>query len=259
MKKLATAIPKKLQNATLIKMFLQTTLRQKTRNRTGYSSLFLKAQIAKTCCLKYRIFKYLGYSLMTLLFTNTTVFAETNAEYLQQKLNNIRTMQASFKQIVSAKNTDNSNSSGKMALAKPSHFRWQTLKPMPQLFIADGKRLWIYDEELEQVSVRKQGKNLSGAAAIFLSDDNQHLGDDFEISMLKKGKVDYFNLHAKAERSTFSRVELVFSGEMIKQIDLYDELGQHTKVAFTNVELNPELSASLFKFTVPKGTDVVRQ
>ena len=64
MKKLATAIPKKLQNATLIKMFLQTTLRQKTRNRTGYSSLFLKAQIAKTYCLKYLILKYLGYSIV---------------------------------------------------------------------------------------------------------------------------------------------------------------------------------------------------
>ena len=203
--------------------------------------------------------KLVVVALVTVLFTSTSVFAETNAEYLQQKLNKIRTMQASFKQIISAKNTDNSNSSGKMALSKPSHFRWQTLKPMPQLFIADGKRLWIYDEELEQVSVRTQGKNLSGAAAIFLSDDNQHIGDDFEISMIKKGNVDYFNLHAKAERASFSRVELVFSGEKIKQIDLFDELGQHTKVAFSDVQLNPELSLSLFKFTVPRGTDVVHQ
>lgn len=196
---------------------------------------------------------------VVLSFFCGSVFADANADYLQEKLNKIKTMQASFKQVIKAKNADNANSSGKMAMAKPNHFRWQTTQPMPQLFIADGQKLWVYDEELEQVSVRPQSKNLKGAAAIFLSDNNQHVGDDFEINMFHQHNRDHFYLKAKAERSSFSRVELVFTGDNIHAIDLFDELGQHTHVTFSQVKLNPELSSNLFKFTVPKGTDVVQQ
>lgn len=192
------------------------------------------------------------------IFSGST-FADAIADHLQQKLDKIKTMQASFKQVITVKNADDASSYGKMALVKPKHFRWQTIKPMPQLFIADGKKLWIYDEELEQVSVRPQSKNLRGAAGIFLGDGNQHIGDDFAIKMQRNNDSDHFYLKAKAERSGFSRVELIFSGDTLQTIDLFDELGQHTHVTFSQVRLNLELPSKLFKFTVPKGTDVVQQ
>lgn len=197
--------------------------------------------------------------LYCLALASLPLYAETNAEYLQAKLNNIKTMQASFTQVINAKKSSPAKSYGKMALAKPNHFFWKTLKPMPQLFIADGERLWIYDEELEQVSVRVQGKNLSGAAAIFLGDKNTNLQKDFDVKINKSKSSDSFDLHAKSNHVSFKRVGLVFVGDTIKQIDLYDELGQHTQVLFANVKLNSKLSPNLFKFIVPKGTDVVRQ
>ena len=188
-----------------------------------------------------------------------SVFADAIAERLQQKLNKIKTMQASFKQVITAKNADDASSYGKMALVKPKHFRWQTIKPMPQLFIADGKKVWMYDEELEQVSVRPQAQNLRGAAAIFLGDGSQSIGNDFAVKMQKQSEHDHFYLKAKGERSSFSRVELIFSGDNLQTIDLFDELGQHTHVTFSQVQLNLDLPSNLFKFTVPKGTDVVQQ
>ncbi|MDF1758289.1 MAG: outer membrane lipoprotein chaperone LolA [Legionellaceae bacterium] len=197
--------------------------------------------------------------LWSLLLWTPVLLAGTSADELQKRLNAIKTMQASFKQVVSAKKQDTANSSGSMALSRPNHFRWQTKKPMPQLLIADGKKLWMYDEELEQVSVRKQSKNIGGAAAIFLGDDNNIVQRDFYVTMKKNNKKDYYDLRARGSKASFERVKLVFDGEMLKIIELYDQLGQHTKVYLEKVKINSKLSPSLFAFIVPKGTDVVSQ
>src|SRR5580704_14348669 len=97
------------------------------------------------------------------------VFSQTSAELLQTKLNAIRSMTANFNQVVKAKNREVSRSSGIMALERPGRFRWQTKSPMEQLVVADGQKMWIYDVDLEQVTVKKQGKGLGGTAALFLS------------------------------------------------------------------------------------------
>lgn len=203
--------------------------------------------------------KIFRFGWFFLIFVWHSLYADGSDTYLQQKLSKIKTMQATFAQVIKSKNVDPSRSFGKMALSKPNHFFWKTLKPMPQLFIADGDNLWIYDEDLEQVSVRRQGKNLSGAAAIFLSDKNNNIAKDFYIEVTKSKSMESFDLRAKGNHASFVRVGLIFVGDIIKQIDLYDELGQHTEVLFTDVKLNSKLSPNLFKFIVPKGTDVVRQ
>lgn len=184
-------------------------------------------------------------------------FSETSSEFLQKKLDIIKTMKANFIQTVATKKQGVSNASGIMALSRPNHFRWQTNKPMPQLLIADGEKLWIYDEELEQVSVKKQSKNIGGVAAMFLSEKNNLVGRDFNVSWVKKGNKHYFDLQAKNRQASFERVQLFFDGDILKGIDLYDQLGQHTKVTLKKVTINGHLPPDLFKFTVPEGTDVV--
>ena len=168
-------------------------------------------------------------------------------------------MQATFTQVVSAKKIDATKSSGSMALSRPNHFRWQTKEPMPQLLIADGQKIWVYDKDLEQVSVRVQNKNIGGAAAIFLGDNNNVVDRDFNVTMVQKNHKDLFDLRAKGKKANFERVKLVFDGDELKQIDLYDQLGQHTEVFLKKVEINSKLSPKIFKFIVPKGTDVVSQ
>ncbi|MDP3704790.1 MAG: outer membrane lipoprotein chaperone LolA [Legionellaceae bacterium] len=186
-------------------------------------------------------------------------YSDSNSDYLQTKLNTIRTMSASFSQVVKAKKRDVSRSSGTMALSRPGHFRWQTKRPMAQLVVADGSRLWVYDVELEQVSVKKQDTHVGGAAALFLSGYNDTMTRDFNVSMLKKNNSEYFDLQAKSNKANFDRVKLVFEGDELHDIELFDQLGQHTDVHLKQVKTNLKLVPSLFTFTVPKGVDVVQQ
>lgn len=196
--------------------------------------------------------------LLWILCFGSVSWASANDD-LQSRLNAIHTMSASFGQVVSAKQHEISRSSGTMALSRPGHFRWQTKTPMKQLVIADGQHLWIYDVELEQVTVKKQEKGLGGTAALFLSGYNDTVARDFEVTTYKEGKKDYFDLNAKSNKANFQRVKLAFDGAMLTDIELFDQLGQHTDVTLSKIKNNPTLVSTLFKFKPPKGVDVVEQ
>ena len=178
---------------------------------------------------------------------------------LQVKLNAIRTMSATFDQVVKANKRNVSHSSGTMALSRPGRFRWQTTKPMAQTVIADGHRLWVYDVELEQVTVKKQGSGLGGTVGLFLSGYNDTLARDFEVTRQSKGNQDDFDLRAKSNKANFQRVKLLFVGNALQGIVLFDQLGQQTDVQLSHVKINPTLAPTLFQFKPPKGVDVVNQ
>lgn len=196
--------------------------------------------------------------LMLLAFTSSA-FCESAGDVLQAKLNAIRTMTANFNQVVKAKQKEISRSSGTMAMERPGRFRWQTKDPMEQLVVADGQKLWVYDVELEQVTVKKQEKGLGGTAALFLSGYNDSLTRDFDVTTTSSGKDQTYDLQSKSEKANFQRLKLVFIGEQLSSIEMFDQMGQHTIVNLKNVKSNPKVAASLFQFKPPKGTDVVQQ
>ena len=181
------------------------------------------------------------------------------SDTLQAKLNAIRTMSASFTQVVKANKHEVSRSTGTMALSRPGRFRWQTKSPMEQLVLADGQHLWIYDVDLEQVTIKKQDKGLGGTAALFLSGYGDTVTNDFDVTSYTKGNKAYFDLHSKSGKANFQRVKLIFVGEELNGLELYDQLGQHTDVALSQIKNNPTLAPALFKFKTPKGVDVVEQ
>ncbi|ASQ45404.1 outer membrane lipoprotein chaperone LolA [Legionella clemsonensis] len=197
-------------------------------------------------------------SLGLLLLLNINAFSDS-AENLQNKLNTIRSLTATFSQVVKSKERELSSSSGKMALERPGRFRWETKDPMEQLVIADGEQLWVYDVDLEQVTVKKQEKGVGGTAALFLSGYDDTVARDFDVTESTKGKKQLFDLHSKSNKANFQRVKLIFVGDVLSGIEMYDQLGQHTIVHLKNVKTNPKLGANLFKFKPPKGTDVVQQ
>lgn len=197
-------------------------------------------------------------TILIVLFSSYAL-ADTTTDYLQTKLNAIRTMSASFKQIVTVKKRQLSQSTGTMALARPGRFRWQTVSPMSQLVVADGAKLWVYDKELEQVSVKKQHLGMEGAAALFLSGKNDTLARDFKVTSEQSDGQKRFDLRSKSNKVNFLRVALTFNGDKLIAMTLFDQLGQTTKVAFNHIKNNPKLSPSLFQFKVPKGVDVVQQ
>lgn len=199
------------------------------------------------------------FFFFVLLIFSSVVFSQTSAEVLQSKLNAIQTMTANFNQIVKAKNREVSRSSGSMALQRPGRFRWQTKDPMEQLIVADGKKMWIYDVDLEQVTVKNQEKGLGGTAALFLSGYDETLTHDFDVSEKQKGKLTTFDLRSKSAKENFQRIKLIFTQNILIGIELFDQLGQITTVKLVQIKSNPKLPTKLFQFKPPKGVDVVRQ
>jgi len=186
-------------------------------------------------------------------------FSDTMSDVLWDKLSHIHTMTASFSQHIYAKKRELSQSSGNMAFVRPSQFRWETKKPMEQLLIADGKKIWMYDVDLEQVTVKQQTESMGAAAGLFLSDDKSHLLHDFHVEFEHEGKIEIFKLKARAKQANIQRVILRFEGEYLESMDLYDQLGQRTAVRFNKAKMNTVLSGKLFQFTPPAGVDVVEQ
>lgn len=198
-----------------------------------------------------------GLGLLWIL--SSAVFAETPEILIQNKLLKMQTMHAHFTQTVRAKKRLITQSSGEMVLAKPNRFRWQTDHPMAQTVIADGKTVWIYDVELEQVTVSKQTKKLGIAGALFLSADITTIQSDFVVYAKQDQTTEIFDLKAKSSKSTFERVRLTFKKDVLTEIALDDQLGQHTLIHLSHVVMNHPESAHLFQFRIPAGVDVVHQ
>lgn len=197
--------------------------------------------------------------LAAFLSFSSGVFSQTPGELLQVKLNTIRSMTASFQQVVKAKKRVVSRSSGTMALQRPGRFRWQTKEPMTQLMVADGQRIWVYDKDLEQVTVKKQKKGLGGTAALFLSGYDDTVTRDFTVTQSGSEDNSTFDLKSKSAKANFQRIKLVFHQDILTGLELYDQLGQVTTVQLSQAKLNPKLAAALFQFKPPKGVDVVQQ
>ncbi len=178
---------------------------------------------------------------------------------LQTRLKAMHTMTAKFNQVVYAKKRELSRSSGLMALERPGHFRWQTEQPMPQWVIADGKYLWVYDLDLEQVTVKKQDKNLGSTAALFLNHFDDTLTKDFTVSVHTENNAVCFDLQAKSSKANFQRMTLTFKGSELVGIGLFDQLGQYTDIHLTHIKTNIAVEKTLFQFKPPKGVDVVEQ
>lgn len=197
--------------------------------------------------------------LLALFTFSSTLFSQTPAELLQEKLNAIQTMTAHFSQVVKAKKRQVSQSSGTMALQRPGKFRWQTIDPMEQLVVADGKKMWVYDVDLEQVTVKKQAKGLGGTAALFLSGYDDTVTRDFNVTQKTAGKVITFDLKSKSAKENFQQIKLVFTQDNLTGLELHDQLGQITTVKLNQIKSNPKLSVKLFQFKPPKGVDLVQQ
>ncbi|MCL9684333.1 outer membrane lipoprotein chaperone LolA [Legionella maioricensis] len=197
--------------------------------------------------------------LSLLLAFSGSVFSQTSGELLQTKLNAIRSMTADFKQVVKAKQREVSRSSGTMALERPGRFRWQTKQPMEQLVVADGKKMWVYDVDLEQVTVKKQEKGLGGTAALFLSGYDDTVARDFDVTQKNEGTTITFNLKSKSVKANFQRIKLIFTADNLTGLELHDQLGQTTTVKLSQIKSNPKLAEKLFQFKPPKGVDVVKQ
>ncbi|MFM0288022.1 outer membrane lipoprotein chaperone LolA [Paraburkholderia megapolitana] len=148
-------------------------------------------------------------------------------------------------------------SSGTFSFARPGKFIWSYEKPYQQLLEADGDKLYVYDKDLNQVTIRKLGGALGASPAAILFGSND-LDKNFTLqdAGVKDG-IDWLELTPKAKDTQFQRVGIGFRNGNLEAMELHDVFGNVTLLTFTNMEKNPALPADQFKFTVPKGADVI--
>lgn len=151
------------------------------------------------------------------------------------------------------------SSSGRVALSAPRLFRWEYVKPYPQLIVADGRRVWVFDPDLEQVTVRPQGAEEQNSPLAALIEPGR-LDRDFDVSE-EAAPVDglhWMTLTPKRDQdASFQSARLGFDANALVRMEVVDALGQRTEIAFSGWQKNPRFAAETFRYTPPAGVDVI--
>jgi outer membrane lipoprotein carrier protein len=191
------------------------------------------------------------------LIQGGSVYAGEGRVLLDRFLTETQTMSANFKQTL--KSSDGmlmQESVGVFYLQRPGKFRWNYTQPYPQEIVSDGEHIWVFDVDLEQVTVQKQGAGQSNTPMALLQ-NRQKLEDAFEIH--ERGsdsglhRIELINRQADSD---FDRVMLGLDDKGLRFLQLHDQFEQTTYIFFTELRSNPELDAELFEFTPPEGVDV---
>lgn len=159
--------------------------------------------------------------------------------------------------VVDANAQVTEDSRGTLALSVPRQFRWTYEAPFPQLIVADGDKIWIFDPDLEQVQVRPQGAEEQQSPLTALIDPSE-LDRQFKLS--DGGNEDGLTwavLVPKSEDAPFSNARLGFANGELGRMEMTDALGQKTIVQFSNWQRNPQFAPDTFQFTPPLGVDVI--
>ena len=170
---------------------------------------------------------------------------------------NIASISADFEQQVYSSKSKGKLSQGTLALKAPRQFRWEVEKPFKQLIVADGEKVWIYDPDLEQVTVRSQGTEEAHSPLTVLTDLSQ-LDHDFTTS--EQGEHDgltWLRLKSKDKEPQFAYCDLGFDSNDLTRMRFEDTLGNTTEIRFSGWQRNPKLTPDAFTFTPPKGADVI--
>ncbi len=177
---------------------------------------------------------------------------------LDQFFKGMNTLQADFTQTVrDSREQIIDRSSGKLLIRKPGKFRWDYQKPNAQTIVSDGARIWLYDPELEQVTIRRADLSLSGTPAMLLSGEG-NLRDSFEVENVEQREgLTIINLAPRRTDTDFKRVQLALRKDQLTAMSLTDKLGQTTLLQFKQFKRNASIADTQFKFTPPKGVDVI--
>jgi outer membrane lipoprotein carrier protein len=184
--------------------------------------------------------------------------ADGGVARLHAFLQDVKSLKAAFtQQVLDANGKQVKQSSGTLSLKRPDRFRWDYAKPNAEIIVADGKKLWIYDVELQQVTVKSMNANLANSPAVLLAGSND-VDKNFTVTDLgEKDGLAWVQLTPKVKDSDFDSVKLGFKGDDVSVMELKDNLGGLTRIEFVHLQRNPSVSDDAFKFTPPPGADVI--
>lgn len=199
--------------------------------------------------------------LCTLILLHSGLPAVAQAESIAQFdrfFEEVLTFKARFTQTIFDENlVPLEESSGQLRISRPGRFRWDYDPPAEQSIIADGERMWVYDIDLEQVTVRKLTDALGTSPAGVLSSGGNPKHNYRVQDLGQQGEIGWVSLHSKEEAASFSEIQLGFDRGTLRLIQLLDDLGQITRIALSDVKENIAIGAEWFAFEIPKGVDII--
>jgi outer membrane lipoprotein carrier protein len=198
--------------------------------------------------------------LLIFLFWLSGVAAASSLDTLKAFLDQTTSAKARFAQMVLDKNMKQlQQATGTMQFSRPGKFRWEYDKPYEQTIVGDGEKLWIYDKDLNQVTVRKLDSALGSSPAALLAGSNA-IEKSYTLTNLGNQEgLDWLEAVPKTKDTAFERIRLGFSKKGLEAMELHDQFGQVTVIKFADVERNLKLSPKIFEFAPPKGADVITE
>ncbi|HEY6086151.1 MAG TPA: outer membrane lipoprotein chaperone LolA [Burkholderiaceae bacterium] len=180
---------------------------------------------------------------------------------LREFVRDAKSGRATFTQVVTSPDgAKKKTSSGSFEFARPNRFRFAYARPFEQLIVADGQKVWIYDADLQQASVRSMDKALGATPAALLAGGS--LEKDFELKALPSAEgLDWMQAtpRVKDDAANLRSLKVGFNGRTLAAIDLVDGFGQRSLLSFKDLATNVTLAPDHFRFVPPKGVDVLTQ
>jgi len=198
--------------------------------------------------------------LLLAVWMPCTAWAASSIDTLKAMFAQTTTARAHFAQIVLDRNMKMlQQATGTMQFSRPGRFRWEYDRPYEQTIVSDGSKVWLYDKDLNQVTVRRFDRALGSSPAALLAGS-----DDIEksyrlTSLGSQDGLDWLEAVPRTQDTAFERVKLGFGKAGLEAMELRDQFGQITVIKFSTIERNPKLSPESFRFTPPKGADVISE
>ena len=196
--------------------------------------------------------------LILLAFFVAAGVQAASLERFQSFLRTTQSARADFEQKVYGRDGKlMQESKGSFVFLRPGRFRWTYAKPVDQVIVGDGERVWIHDRDLNQVTVRRLSKALGSTPAALLAGASD-IDAAFELSEIgEKGGLEWLEAKPREKEAGFERMRLGMAASGVAAMELVDHFGQTTVLRFSNVVRNPQLDAGTFRFTPPRGADVL--
>lgn len=182
------------------------------------------------------------------------------ADDLRRFFKDVSSYTARFTQVVLDESLNPlQESAGTLWIERPNRFRWDYNVPFKQEIISDGEQIWVYDVELQQVTVRNLSGGLGTTPAILLAGHGK-LDDDFVVKSLgAQGKLQWMQLLPRSRDGGFEDIRVGFEKGQIRMLEMIDGFGQTTRIALRGGEENIAINPSKFVFNPPPGVDIVRE
>lgn len=197
--------------------------------------------------------------LILCLFLVPTLAHAAATDKLQSFITATRSAQANFTQEVQDKNGKRLQSaSGTMQFVRPGKFRWEYRKPYAQLIVGDGQKFWMYDADLNQVTVKRLDAALGSSPAALLSGSDEIERGFVLTNLAGREGLEWLQAKPRSNETTFEKILMAFNDKsQLVVMELHDAFGNHTVLRFSELLKNPPMSPQRFKFVSPKGADVL--